>query len=166
MWYELVLHSTVVPVIFLVLVFTRYQIQPVSIILVGIVVLPFSRNCGHLGGFLLFLFFFKRTQARTQLHKDKQRRSPPGQSIGKYSRKNGFRRMRATITSMWVQTAIQSEDHWSRRYWICTYWSDRGGKPLLVFVPLCLIACARFEKKKKEKTPARGGHSSQKRVIL
>jgi hypothetical protein len=29
----------------------------------------------------------------------------------------------------------------------------QGGKPLLVFVPLCLLACVRFEKKKKEKTP-------------
>ena len=47
--------------------------------------------------------------------------------------------------------------------WIFTYWLARGGTPLLVFVPLCLLACARLKKKKGENP--RGGHSSEKRVI-
>jgi hypothetical protein len=40
----------------------------------------------------------------------------------------------------------------------------RGGKPLLVFVALCLlVACARV-KKKRRRNP-QGGHSSEKTVI-
>jgi hypothetical protein len=98
----------------------------------------------------VFSFFFKHAQASK--HSGTKTSSgvpPPGRSIGKHSRKNGFRHMRATISSRWVQAAIQS-DYWSRRYWIFTYWSARGGKPLLVFVPLCLLACALFEKKRRK----------------
>ena len=38
--------------------------------------LPFSWNCGHLGGFF-FSFFNSRASQQTQRHKDKQRLSPP-----------------------------------------------------------------------------------------
>ncbi len=39
-----------------------------------------------------------------------------------------------------------------------------AGKLLLVFVPLCLLACARLKKKRKGENP-RGGHGSEKGVI-
>jgi hypothetical protein len=38
----------------------------------------------------------------------------------------------------------------------------QGGKAALVFVPLCLLACAQFEKKGEN---PRGGHGSEKGVI-
>jgi hypothetical protein len=48
-------------------------------------VLPFSGNCGHLGGFLLFFLFKPGASYQTQRHKDKQRLPPPVRSIGTYS---------------------------------------------------------------------------------
>jgi hypothetical protein len=41
----------------------------------------------------------------------------------------------------------------------------QGGKAAAVFVPLFLLACALFEKKKKGENP-RGGHGSEKGVII
>jgi hypothetical protein len=52
------------------------------------------------------------------------------------------------------------ESHFSLNIYLLI--GQGGGTPLLVFVPLCLLAWARL--KKKGENP-RGGHSSEKRVI-
>ena len=92
-----------------------------------------------------FFFFF---QTRVQASKDKQRLSPPGRSIGvniQYLRDQWSDRI-----AVWTQ--LELIDARMRRkpcFLYLTFRFFNWFSYLLVFVAVCLIACARVWKKKK-----------------